>query len=75
MLSVDCPDEMHAENNLPGRVVRMSEEGAGDSILVEVSVCRMHLTARVTRMAARSLGLLPGVSVRVIFEAAALKWH
>ena len=46
-----------------------------ESVKLDVQVTDLSLNTTVTRAAVRSLGLMPGMNVWVVFKASSLQWQ
>lgn len=75
MISISKPDGISAQNILQGTIAQMSMENESKRVLIDVDVSGMFFTCRLTEQAVRTLSLLPGKSVWVVFKASSLRWY
>ncbi|HEB31875.1 MAG TPA: ATP-binding cassette domain-containing protein [Spirochaetes bacterium] len=75
MISTEYPEGISAQNILRGTISSMTSDNDPGKVGIEVSVSGMPLTCGVTSHAARSLSLIPGKKVWVVFKATSLHWH
>ncbi len=73
-IALEPPQQTTALNILKGKINHMSDEAGTENVLVEVIVCQIHLTVRITRRSAVKLQLVPGKEVVVMFKANSLQW-
>jgi tungstate transport system ATP-binding protein len=74
IITTERPDRISAQNVLRGRLVHMYTFEHSERVKLDVQVSNLSLTCSVTRKAASSLGLLPGLDVWVVFKASSLQW-
>ncbi|UCB46568.1 MAG: ATP-binding cassette domain-containing protein [Spirochaetota bacterium] len=75
IISTERPDHISAQNVLSGRLVHMYTFEHSERVKLDIQVSNLSLTCSVTRKAASSLGLLPGLEVWVVFKASSLQWQ
>ena len=75
MISTEYPEGISAQNILKGAINSMTSDNDPGKVGIEVNVSGMPFTCGVTDHAARSLSLMPGKKVWVVFKATSLHWH
>jgi tungstate transport system ATP-binding protein len=75
IVTTERPDHLSAQNVLTGRLVHMYTFENTESVKLDVQVADLSLNTTVTRTAVRSLGLMPGMGVWVVFKASSLRWQ
>jgi tungstate transport system ATP-binding protein len=75
IITTGRPVHISAQNILSGRLVHMYTFEHSERVKLDVQVSELSLICSITRKAARSLGLLPGLEVWVIFKASSLQWQ
>ncbi len=75
MISTERPIGISAQNILRGIIAHMTIEKESGKVRVEVNVSGLPFLCSVTQHAAKTLQLLPGKDVRVVFKASSLHWH
>jgi len=75
IITTERPDHISAQNILFGRLVHMYTFEHSERVKLDIQVSDMSLTCSITRKAASSLGLLPGLRVWVVFKASSLQWQ
>ncbi len=73
LLSRKLPQEISARNILRGTVENM--RSLNNRVEITVSCAELNLQSSLTHAAIKSLGLLPGQPVFLIFKATAVKWY
>jgi len=75
MIATEEPAALSAQNILAGTITYMTTSRQKDKVQVTVQISSLSLTCSVTHYAIKSLGLLPGKDVFVIFKAVSLMWQ
>jgi tungstate transport system ATP-binding protein len=75
IVTTERPGHLSAQNVLTGRLVHMYTFENSESVKLDVQVADLSLNTTVTRAAVRSLGLMPGMNVWVVFKASSLQWQ
>jgi tungstate transport system ATP-binding protein len=75
IVTTEHPDHLSAQNILSGRLMHMYTFENSERVKLDIQVTNLSLNATVTRAAVRSLGLMPGLDVWVVFKASSLLWQ
>jgi tungstate transport system ATP-binding protein len=75
IVTTECPEHISAQNILFGRLMHMFTSENTEAVKLDIQIADLSLNAAVTRTAVCSLGLMPGLSVWVVFKASSLRWQ
>lgn len=75
MISTQKPVQISAQNVLLGSISHMVPERDSEKVRLEVQIGGVPFICCVTRYAARTLDLLPGKEVWVVFKVSSVQWY
>lgn len=75
IVTTERPDHVSAQNILSGMLAHLYTFKHSERVKLDIQVAELPMTCSITRAAARSLGLLPGLDVWVVFKASSLSWN
>jgi tungstate transport system ATP-binding protein len=75
IVTTERPDHVSAQNILSGLLAHMYTFEHSERVKLDIQIADLSMTCSITRSAARSLGLLPGLGVWVVFKASSLSWQ